>query len=68
MQKYNLFYLNPTSLSKILSLQLEKLVVFRGGIHEIHEQESCQPTICDYRDFCFGGSGLLDKTVLTSGA
>ena len=39
MQKYNLFYLYPTSLSKILSLQMEKMVVFSGERHEIHEQK-----------------------------
>ena len=41
MQKYNLFYLNPTSLLKILSLQLEKLPVSGRGSHEIHQQEPC---------------------------
>lgn len=39
MQKYNLFYLYPTTLSKILSLQMQKEFVFSGICHEIFEQK-----------------------------
>ena len=66
MQKYNLFYLYPTTLSKILSLQMEKMLVFRGESHEIHEQKLGKTSVCDHRYFCRYWRGLPDETVLAS--